>query len=224
MKIEVILRNPDFNPERPLTPDNQQYNVFVNDIGQGQLLECNLSPVWVLDVTSSHIFPDSRKMLNNISDRGYIPFERENDSPKASRLYNFYGALRFAIMRSGSAHGIAYEISSEIADTWVEYFSENFECFDSLDEFSDFFVPKALLMTKDLVGKRYYEIKDTKEFDLEGIFESGNCSQYCSFNKPMFRIPEILSNYAKHLFAPEKPPRKVVPMVEKMMRGSQNAG
>lgn len=224
MKIEVIIDNLDFATQRFSNLEAQQFDVHVIEITKDHLLECNLSPIWVLDVSNTYVFQDSRKMLNNISDRGYISFERESNSPKAARLYNFYGALRFAIMRAGAVYGIAYEISSEIADTWVEYISENFDCFDDLDLFTEFFSTKTLLMTKDYTGKRFHEIKDVNEFNLRDVFEAKNCGTYCSFHRPMFQISEILSNFAKHIFSPNEAVRKVNPRIEEMLRGRNNAG
>lgn len=223
MKIDFLIENPDYDKWKPRNECISKWIEIEKEVTQIQLSEFNLSPVWVLEITSTYLFKDSRKMLNNISDRGYILFERESDREKAARLYNFYGALKFVFMRSASTHGISYEISNEIADKWIEYFRTNYDRFKSLHNFTDFFSTKTLLMTKDFVGDRNYEIKDAKDFNLDEIFDSYSCGSYCSFHRPMFQVSEILSHYAQHLFCPDIPPRKVLPKMAERLKNN-NAG
>ncbi len=59
--------------------------------------------------------PEVRRFLNNVSEKGHIPFEKPEKSKTSPKLYSCISAIMLRVMREITASGRPYEFASPIA-------------------------------------------------------------------------------------------------------------
>lgn len=78
---------------------------------------CWMTPLDVCDlaVIGDATKPEVRRLLNNVSDRGYIPFVRSGDAKTSPKLYSCISAISLRCFREITVSGRPYEFAAPIA-------------------------------------------------------------------------------------------------------------
>ncbi|WP_114010565.1 hypothetical protein [Cohaesibacter intestini] len=105
---------------------------------------CNLSAIG--DPSKAEI----KRFLNNISDRGLIPFVKKGTGKTSPRLYSLKSCLMMRVMRDITAQGATYEFAATVAEKAADVFMEIVKTHDDVFEIDsdDWF----LFFTSDWVG------------------------------------------------------------------------
>lgn len=214
MKVHVFKDNPEFTP---WVRGSQIYIRDTADITRSDFEDYCLSPARLIDITWKTGYKDSRKMLNNISDRGYIDFKKDGSAVTAPRMYNLYGAIAFSIIYGSVFYGLSYKAGAKLAQIWIDFISERIDSFDSLHLFTEKNKEKGTIVWSDIDGNYNYQIIDVDNFSFKDFDKEKDLFHF-SFYKSWLDIDTTISNFALWKYEPDKKIQKKYPYVEELMK------
>lgn len=112
---------------------------YLPSLTSAEVTRCWMTPVEVCDLAAigDPRQDQVRRFLNNVSDRGYVPFEKSGTGRTAPRLYSLQSAVMLRALREITASGRTYEFAAPIAaqagDLLVELVARA-SAYDDVDE------------------------------------------------------------------------------------------
>src|SRR3954469_14809327 len=109
---------------------------YLPDLTVAEVDRCWMPPIDVCDLAAIGDLdrPEVRRFVNNVSDRGYIPFEKSGTSQTSPRHYSCISAIMLRTMREIVCSGRTYEFAALIAAHVADVARKMIETFHTLDE------------------------------------------------------------------------------------------
>jgi len=82
--------------------------------------------------------PEGRRFLNNVSDRGLVPFEKSGNSKTAPRLYSLKSCAMLRVMQEITESGCSYEYAYSVASEAGNIFNQIITTNNSKDDISEY--------------------------------------------------------------------------------------
>jgi hypothetical protein len=158
---------------------------------------CWMSPAAVcgLAAVGDSVRPETRKFLNNVSDRGLIPYIKSGEGKTAPKLYSLVSAVMLRTIKEITANGRPYDFAGPIARQAGEIARNLIEHHGSLDEI-DYGGPEWVVLYESDHGGRVARVRTARWSTLQAGDMLG------TYDLGIFSAGEVVWNVIRHYADP----------------------